>query len=42
MREGIIKSDSVKIIGWIKDGNGKKGMTILNKGCIPVPDWIKL
>ena len=44
MTEGKIKSDSVKIFGWIKggDGNKKKGMTILNEGCIPIPDWVKL
>ena len=44
MTEGKIKSDGVKLFGWIKGGNGdyKRGMTILNEGCIPVPDWIKL
>lgn len=42
--KGKIKSDGVKIIGWLKRGNIKKerGMTILNEGCIPIPDWVKI
>ena len=36
-------SESVKLIAWLKgkihgDGNG---FTILNRGCIPVPEWVK-
>ena len=38
-----LKSDSVKLVGWIKgkntgDGNG---FTILNKGCIEIPFWVE-
>jgi len=40
---GRINSDSVKLYAWIKDGarDIEKGMTILNEGCIPIPDWVK-
>ena len=40
---GKINSDSVKLYAWLKRGNVKeeRGMTILNKGCIPIPDWVK-
>lgn len=36
-------SESVKLTAWLKgkshgDGNG---FTILNRGCIPVPEWVK-
>lgn len=34
----------LKIFVWIKrDGcnKGRKGITILNEGCIPIPDWVK-
>ena len=42
--KGKIKSDGVKIIAWLKRGTIKKerGMTILNEGCIPIPDWVKI
>ena len=41
---GKIKSDSVKLIAWIKRGaySDKSGITILNGGCIPVPNWAKI
>ena len=40
---GDIKSDRVKIIAWLKlDHYGEKqGLTILNEGCIPIPEWVK-
>ena len=40
---GKIKSDAVKIIAWLKRGHyyEKEGMTILNEGCIPIPNWVK-
>jgi hypothetical protein len=40
---GKINNDSVKLYAWLKRGNirEEKGMTILNKGCIPIPDWVK-
>ena len=38
---GKINSDSVKLYAWKKSGGcGKGGMTILNEGCIPIPDWV--
>ena len=42
--KGKIKSERVKIIAWLKRGTIKKerGMTILNEGCIPIPDWVKI
>ena len=41
--KGRINSDSVKLYAWIKSGTNDitQGMTILNKGCIPIPDWVK-
>ena len=41
---GKIKSDGVKIVAWLKRGffGEKAGMTILNEGCIPIPDWVKI
>jgi len=40
---GKINSDSVKLYAWLKSGarNIERGMTILNEGCIPIPDWVK-
>ena len=40
---GRINSDSVKLFAWIKRGSNDltQGMTILNEGCIPIPDWVK-
>ena len=42
--EGTILSDKVKLVAWIKnDAVGEnKGMTILNEGCIPLPDWLNI
>ena len=47
LTKGKILSDSVKICGWIKGNSGlvnskNSGMIILNEGCIPTPDWIKV
>ena len=40
---GKIKSNAVKIIAWLKRGRygEREGMTILNEGCIPIPNWVK-
>ena len=40
---GKIKTDGVKIIAWLKRGcyGEREGMTILNEGCIPIPNWVK-
>ena len=40
---GKINSDSVKLYAWLKQGHIDltEGMTILNEGCIPIPDWVK-
>ena len=40
---GKINSDSVKLYAWLKRGctDLTEGMTILNEGCIPIPDWVK-
>jgi len=40
---GRINSDSVKLYAWLKRGckDLTEGMTILNEGCIPIPDWVK-
>ncbi len=40
---GKIRDDGVKLIAWLKRGNisVEKGITILNEGCIPIPDWVK-
>ena len=47
LTKGKILSDSVRICGWIKGNPGSfnskdRGMIILNEGCIPIPDWIKV
>ena len=42
--EAPIIFKKTKIFVWIKrDGcnKGRKGITILNEGCIPIPDWVK-
>ena len=38
-----ISFESAKFIGWIKGTSqcDKNGFTILNKGCIPIPSWVK-
>ena len=42
--EAPILSQKVKLVAWLKR-NGclgcQEGITILNEGCIPIPDWIK-
>ena len=42
--EGKILSEKVKLVAWIKDDavSENKGMTILNEGCIPLPDWLNI
>ena len=40
LKFGKIRSDSVKLFAWLKNGgyDKEKGMIILNEGCIPIPD----
>ena len=40
---GKIRDDGVKLVAWLKRGNISidRGITILNEGCIPIPDWVK-
>ena len=40
---GKIKDDGVKLVAWLKRGVtlAERGITILNEGCIPIPDWVK-
>ena len=41
--EAPIDFDKAKVVAWLKKdcmNKGKIGITILNEGCIPVPDWI--
>ena len=40
---GRINNDSVKLYAWLKCGCTDliEGITILNEGCIPIPDWVK-
>ena len=40
---GRIRDDGVKLVAWLKRGNIsiERGITILNEGCIPIPDWVK-
>ena len=42
--EGKILSEKVKLVAWIKNDavSENKGMTILNEGCIPLPDWLNI
>ena len=42
--EGKILSEKVKLVAWIKNDafSENKGMTILNEGCIPLPDWLDI
>ena len=44
LKFGKIRSDSVKLFAWLKNGGYDKenGMIILNEGCIPIPYWVKL
>ena len=41
---GKIRDDGVKLVAWLKRGSisVQRGITILNEGCIPIPDWIKI
>ena len=41
---GKIRDDGVKLVAWLKRGvtSAERGITILNEGCIPIPDWVKL
>ena len=42
LTQGKIESDSVILNGWPKCGirSEERGMTILNEGCIPIPNWV--
>ena len=42
LTQGKIESDSVILNGWLKCGirSEERGMTILNEGCIPIPNWV--
>ena len=43
--EAPIDFQKAKVVAWIKrdiQNKGKIGITILNEGCIPIPDWAKL
>ena len=41
--EAPILCKKVKLFAWIKRGECCSGrITILNEGCIPIPDWIKI
>ncbi|OUM63613.1 hypothetical protein PIROE2DRAFT_9831 [Piromyces sp. E2] len=37
--EAPIFCPKVKLVAWLKKGGD--GITILNEGCIPIPDWVK-
>ena len=41
--EAPIFYQKVKLVAWLKRGtcSNKNGITILNEGCIPIPDWVK-
>jgi len=42
--EASILINKVKILVWLKRdscNNGRKGIMLLNEGCIPIPDWVK-
>ena len=42
--EAPINFGKAKVVAWLKRdvcNYGKKGITILNEGCIPIPDWVK-
>jgi hypothetical protein len=42
--EAPILSQKVKLVAWLKRSGcsgSQEGITILNEGCIPIPDWIK-
>ena len=41
--EAPIFSQKVKLVAWLKRNvvyGAEEGITILNKGCIPIPNWI--
>ena len=39
--EAPILSRKVKLVAWLKRGYlDEQEITILNEGCIPIPDWI--
>ena len=41
--EAPIQFKKVKLVVWIKNNScnpDNKGITILNEGCIPNPDWV--
>ena len=41
--EAPIFSQKVKLVAWLKRSGcfgAEEGITILNKGCIPIPNWI--
>ena len=41
--EAPIDFKRAKVLAWLKRDScnqGKIGITILNEGCIPIPDWI--
>ena len=42
--EAPILCQKVKLVAWLKRSGclgSEEGITILNEGCIPIPDWIK-
>ena len=41
--EAPILCQKVKLVAWLKRDacSGRNGITILNEGCIPIPDWVK-
>jgi hypothetical protein len=41
--EAPILCQKVKLVAWLKRDacSHKEGITILNEGCIPIPDWVK-
>ena len=41
--EASILCQKVKLVAWLKRDaySGRNGITILNEGCIPIPDWVK-
>lgn len=42
--EAPILFEKVKLVAWLKRhacNIDRKGITILNEGCIPIPDWVK-
>ena len=42
--EAPISFEKAKVVAWLKRkgcAGGETGITILNEGCIPIPDWVK-